>query len=187
MKPNQQQWQAIVTNDGAFDNSFCYAVKTTGIFCRPSCPSKLPNQDNVAIYQSTADAIKAGYRPCKRCRPLQSHAPSEIWLAEVNQIIDDTYNQDLNLQKLANMVHTSPSYLRHEYKHLAGLTPQQKINNVRLCAAQNLLLNSNESVTNIGFTVGITSTAYFIKQFRDRFGISPGQYRSTHTARVLQH
>jgi AraC family transcriptional regulator of adaptative response / methylphosphotriester-DNA alkyltransferase methyltransferase len=62
-------WDATVSCDKEYDGAFFYAVKTTGIFCRPSCKSRVPNKDNVSFFLNASEAQKAGYRPCKRCRP----------------------------------------------------------------------------------------------------------------------
>ena len=63
------KWKVVIENDNSFDECFFYAVKSTGIFCRPSCRSKPPLQNNVEFFHTSEEAVKAGYRPCKRCRP----------------------------------------------------------------------------------------------------------------------
>jgi len=69
MMENEIKWKAVIENDKSFDGYFFYAVKSTGIFCRPSCRSRPPLQNNVEFYDTSAEAINAGYRPCKRCLP----------------------------------------------------------------------------------------------------------------------
>ena len=64
-----QRWEALVQRNPQADGAFLYAVKTTGVYCRPGCSSRLPNQKNVTFFQTCADAEQAGFRPCKRCQP----------------------------------------------------------------------------------------------------------------------
>ncbi|WP_017185789.1 Ada metal-binding domain-containing protein [Alkalibacillus haloalkaliphilus] len=101
-------WEATTTCNSAYDGVFFYAVKTTGIFCRPSCKSRVPNRENISFYSNAANARKAGYRPCKRCRPdlksIITYDPLEIVIEETMQIIEEKYGQKILLDELASMV-----------------------------------------------------------------------------------
>ena len=76
--PVETMWQAVVSNDRTYDDQFVYGVKTTGIYCRPSCISRTPKQKNVEFYRLGTEAEVAGYRPCKRCRPDQPTHPHPL-------------------------------------------------------------------------------------------------------------
>ncbi|MEE8823979.1 bifunctional transcriptional activator/DNA repair enzyme AdaA [Lentilactobacillus sunkii] len=171
------EWTAIQNNDASYDNQFWYAVKSTHIFCRPSCPSRLPKRENITIYYDPNDAIEAGYRPCKRCRPLNQPVDNRTWVSEINTILENNYQQNLSLKELAYQAHGSQSYLRHVYKQETGMTPQQKLLEIRMSQAEIMLVNSDQAVAVIGRKVGFDNPAYFIQKFRQKFGKSPLQYR----------
>lgn len=177
MKPNDKQWQAIKKNDQQQDHRFWYGVKTTGIFCRPSCPSRLPKRKNVVIFNSPDDAIQAGFRPCKRCRPTEQLVSNQVWIKEINHVLQTHYQEKMTLERLADLVHGSPSYLRHAYKKLTGMTPQEKLTLVRIEAAQKALLQSDRSVNQIAVMIGINNPAHFIQVFKQYYGLTPLQYR----------
>ena len=103
-----ERWHAIVHNDSSFDDKFYYGVKTTGIFCRPSCKSRVPNIDNVKIFQNTEEALSENFRPCKRCKPNGLTLPNEDWVTQIEEYIDNHYSEPLTLENLADMCHGSP-------------------------------------------------------------------------------
>lgn len=177
MKPTDQQWQAIVNNDRHFDQLFWYGVTTTGIFCRPSCPSRLPKRQNVTVFNSLKEALAAGFRPCKRCQPTNRPVSKQTWVAEINCVLARHYSERLTTRRLAEQVHGSSSYLRHVYKELTGITPQQKLTAIRMARAKDLLQNTEQPISNIGRLVGIHNPAYFIRQFKAVSGETPLQYR----------
>ncbi|MGN1279463.1 MAG: bifunctional transcriptional activator/DNA repair enzyme AdaA [Limosilactobacillus sp.] len=175
--PADNQWQAIVNNAHQADGRFWYGVTTTRIFCKPSCPSRLPKRNHVVIFNSPRDAFRAGFRPCKRCRPLDQVVSNQVWIDEINHVLQTKYPQKLSLSELANLVHGDPSYLRHTYKKITGTTPQQKLTQIRLERAQKLLEGSTYSVSQVGAKVGIPNAAYFISLFKKQYGQTPLQYR----------
>lgn len=177
MRPTDRQWQAIQENDRQQDGQFWYGVKTTGIFCRPSCPSRVPKRQNVVIFTDPAEAQEAGFRPCKRCRPLEKMVSNQIWVQEINHVLNNHYAEKLTLERLATLVHGSPSYLRHVYKSLTGVTPQQQLTMIRLEKATQQLRGSSKSVAQIAFAVGINNAAYFTQMFKNTYKMTPLQYR----------
>lgn len=177
MQPTDSQWVAIKTNDRQSDHLFWYGVKTTGIFCRPSCPSRLPKRENVVVFTSPQEALTAGFRPCKRCRPTAQFVSNQVWVQEINHVLRSNYQEKLTLDRLASLVHGSPSYLRHVYKDLTGVTPQQELTAIRLTAAKQELLHSDRSIQQIASHVGLTNPAYFIQTFKKHYGITPLKYR----------
>ncbi|ARW09061.1 Bifunctional transcriptional activator/DNA repair enzyme AdaA [Bacillus atrophaeus] len=98
-----EKWNAIVNNDSSYDGEFYYAVKTTGIFCRPSCKSRVPNKENVRIFQTAEQALGEKFRPCKRCKPNGLRLPDEDWVTQIKEFIDCSYSESLTLDKLADM------------------------------------------------------------------------------------
>lgn len=173
----EEFWQAIIQSDAAFDDQFLYAVKTTGIFCRPSCKSRVPNRDNVRIFRSATEALRSDFRPCKRCKPTGDRLPDDEWVDQIRSYIHAHYKEKLTLEILAEMCHGSPYHLHRIFKRNAGMTPVQYIQDLRIKKAQNLLIHSARSVQDIAGAVGIWNTPYFITLFKKKTGYSPADYR----------
>ncbi|MGL6258856.1 DNA-3-methyladenine glycosylase 2 family protein [Vibrio sp. WXL210] len=169
--PNQKLYQqARLSRDRRFDGLFFVAVKTTGIFCRPICPANLPKEHNVEYFEHAAMALKAGYRPCKRCHP--DSAPTswrwlgtETTLQRAVQLIDQGYLQHNSLAALADKLGISDRYLRTLFTRYMGLSPKQYAQYQQLMFAKNLLHNSSLSITDIGLASGFNS----IRRFNDAF------------------
>lgn len=174
------EWAAIKNNDKTYDGIFWYAVKSTKIFCRPSCPSKMPNRQNITVYYDKNEPCQRGYRQCKRCQPLGEPVDNEEWIKTINNILETKYTQKLSLEDLGHLAHGSPSYLRHVYKKITGITPQHRLIELRLQAAKKELLQSNLAIKVIAEKVGIENVSYFIKKFRGKYGESPLHYRKSH-------
>ncbi|MGC8228143.1 bifunctional transcriptional activator/DNA repair enzyme AdaA [Pseudobacillus badius] len=170
-------WRAIIECDEAYDGVFFYGVQTTGIFCRPSCKSKAPNQENVRIFKNASAALKEQFRPCKRCKPDALLLPAEEWIGQIARWIDQHYSQTLTLSMLAEAFHGSPFYLQRLFKQLKGLSPAEYLQQVRLKQAMNQLEETEQSIALISSNVGFSSTPYFITLFKRTFGCTPSAYR----------
>lgn len=177
-----EQWQAIVTNDSSYDGEFWYAVRTTGIFCRPSCKSKAPKPQNVTIFADPNQALNAQYRPCKRCKPTGERLPDHDWIAIITQYIDQHYNESLTLDRLADIAHGSPYHLHRTFKKVMSITPVEYIQHQRIDRACQELINTDHSITTIGLNIGIPNTSYFVTLFKKKIGITPAQYRKQYDA-----
>lgn len=170
-------WKAVMENDAAYDNTFYYAVKTTGIFCRPSCKSRPPNKENVRIFKNAKLAQLENFRPCKRCKPDGLHLPDEEWIKQLTEWIDENYSAPLTLDVLAEACHGSPYHLQRTFKRIKGISPTEYIQHVRIAKAAQYLNITDESVTTIGAAVGYPNTAYFITLFKKRMTQTPAEYR----------
>ncbi|WCT54223.1 bifunctional transcriptional activator/DNA repair enzyme AdaA [Paenibacillus kyungheensis] len=177
-----EQWQAIVNNDSSYDGQFWYAVRTTGIFCRPSCKSKAPRPQNVTIFADPDQALIAQYRPCKRCKPTGERLPDQEWIAVITQYIDQHYTEPLTLHGLAEIGHGSPYHLHRTFKKVMNITPVEYIQRCRINQACQELITTNHSMTAIGLNIGIPNTSYFVTLFKKKIGITPAQYRKQHHA-----
>ena len=177
---SDEQWQAIINNDSSYDYIFIYAVKSTGIFCRPSCKSRLPNKANVRIFNNAQQALGQGFRSCKRCKPEGLQVPDEDWVVQIVDYIDSHYSQPLILKVLADMCHGSPYHLQRTFKRIKNITPVEYIQKVRITIAKDLLIASDNSIVEIGARVGLTNTPYFITLFKKKTGYTPLQYRKEH-------
>ncbi|MEK4057487.1 bifunctional transcriptional activator/DNA repair enzyme AdaA [Paenibacillus sp. FSL F4-0087] len=174
---DEKQWNAIIHNDSSYDGKFYYGVKTTGIFCRPSCKSKTPKYENVTIFNNPEEALAQHFRPCKRCKPTGERIPDQEWISVVTDYIEHHFAESLTLDILANVSHGSPYHLHRVFKRITGLTPVEYIQEKRVTQARKLLESTRLTVTDIGRQVGIANPAYFITVFRKHTGSTPANYR----------
>jgi AraC family transcriptional regulator, regulatory protein of adaptative response / methylphosphotriester-DNA alkyltransferase methyltransferase len=177
-------WQAIVHNDSSYADKFFYAVKTTGIFCRPSCKSRPPKIENVRIFKDVQQAISENFRPCKRCKPTGQRLPDEDWVAQITQFIETNYGDTLTLETLADMCHGSPYHLHRTFKRIKGITPVEYIRQTRISKAIKYLTTSDKTITEIASAVGISNTAYFITLFKKKTGHTPTDYRKLNSNKI---
>src|SRR5829696_4643952 len=122
MSVDDERWQAIRDRD---DATFLYGVRSTGIYCRPTCPSRRPRRENVVLFDSAADAAAAGFRPCKRCDP-SGPGPEQRrveLVAAACRLIEDSHEVP-NLSAVATTVGMSPFHFHRTFKAVIGLTPR---------------------------------------------------------------
>ncbi|WP_440109106.1 bifunctional transcriptional activator/DNA repair enzyme AdaA [Paenibacillus sp. QZ-Y1] len=174
---DEKYWKAIIENDVSYDGIFYYGVKTTGIFCRPSCKSKAPNVENVFIFSDVEEALTREFRPCKRCKPTGQRVPDQEWISVVTNYIEHHYGEPLTLDLLASVSHGSPYHLHRVFKRITGMTPVQYIQDKRITEAKRLLTGTQLHIAEVGRHVGISNPAYFISVFRKTTGRTPAIYR----------
>lgn len=172
-----ERWNAVIHNDPAYDGKFFYAVKSTGIFCRPSCKSRPPKIENIRLFDTAEQALAAHFRPCKRCKPTGERMPDDEWIQLVTEYIEQNYGANLTLKVLAEASHGSPYHLHRTFKRVTGLTPVEYTQQVRINKAKQLLLQSELEISKIGASVGMANTSYFITLFKRLTGLTPAQYR----------
>lgn len=180
-KISDEQWQAIMDNNSAYDDVFYYAVKSTGIFCRPSCKSRPPKRENVRIYKEAKEAIKDGFRSCKRCKPSGFCLPDEEWVTQITEYMGRHYDEQLTLENLADICHGSPYHLQKTFKRVLGISPVEYLQQIRITKAKELLTNTNKPLVEIGSTIGMHNIPYFITLFKKITGNTPNQYRKKET------
>jgi AraC family transcriptional regulator of adaptative response/methylated-DNA-[protein]-cysteine methyltransferase len=171
------RWRAVMRRDPASDGRFFYSVRTTGVFCRPSCAARQPNPKNVAFHASIADARAAGFRPCKRCRPdepplAERHAAT---VAKACRRIESG-DGPVRLGELAKAAGLSPHHLHRLFKAVTGLTPQDYARAHRAGKIRNQLTRSN-TVTDAIFHSGYQSSSPFYARSEEMLGMSPASYR----------
>ncbi|MFA0486075.1 AlkA N-terminal domain-containing protein [Vibrio sp. 10N.222.55.B11] len=179
---SEQCHLARYARDARFDGMFFTAVKTTGIFCRPICPATPPKEENVEYFSHQAKALKAGYRPCLRCRP--DSAPfSPAWkgvettFLRAMQLIDNGALNSGSIVDLATRLGISDRYLRTLFDNYIGVSPKQYSLYSRLMFAKQLLHTSSMSITDVGFASGFNSTRRFNDAFQKELQLSPSQIR----------
>ncbi len=167
----KKHYSVIINNDKSYDGLFYYGVKTTKIFCKPSCNSKNPKLENTVIFDTKNDAIKSGYRPCKRCRPdLFEFTPLKDLTVQVKKQID----KSLDIKKLD--VGLSISRVRELFREEYGITLKQYEKQVRIKRAKQLI-QENISVLKIADLLHYKSTSGFYSFFKKETGKTPIQYR----------
>lgn len=175
---NSEKWDAMVQCDNAYDNVFFYGVKTTGIFCRPSCKSKLPLQGNVMFFDKSADAVKYGLRPCKRCRPDLTQYKPMAESIEKAKLMMDTYYADRDVLALEmKQLGISQNYLTSLFRKQFGVSPVEYINKLRIEKSKELLHSTNINILHVALTCGCGSLSTFYEIFKKQVGVTPPKYR----------
>ena len=164
-------WQAIIDRDRTQDGRFVFGVRTTGIYCRPSCPARRPNPENVAFFASPDLAQANGFRPCRRCKP---DGAARDPVAMAHHAIETAESAPLTLDQLADLVELSPSHLQRRFKARYGMSPrafQQIVRDHRFRVA----LKRNETVSRATYDAGFGSSSRVYEQAGVRFGMTPGR------------
>ena len=175
-----EKWVAVISCNADYDGSFYYAVITTGIFCKPSCKSKTPNRRNVQFFDSADEALRSGFRSCKRCCPDQDGMacnPAALIVIEAQEYIRLQYRTRLTLDDLAARVGVSPYHFNRIFKEKTGITPRRYLEKIRLEEACRLLSATSLSVTEIGYRVGFQSLSGFYAAFQRQLRITPTSIR----------
>ena len=177
---DDKKWEAVTSNNKEADGQFFYAVKSTGIFCRPSCRSRVPNKKNVLYFDSREAAITAGFRPCKRCRPdLDEYKPIEEIAIEIKKILDSSFLDKQLMDDKLNSIGMSRQRMSQIFKQYFNKTITQYSNTLKLEAAKEMLDNSDQSVIDIAYSLGFESLSAFFTFFRKNTDMTPGEYRET--------
>ena len=172
------RWAQIVARDRAADGSFWYSVATTGIYCRPSCPSRTANPRNVRFHDSPADAEAAGFRACKRCKPGQRFAATQYveTVALACRTIERA-DEVPPLAKLAEAAGLSPGYFHRVFKALTGVTPKDYAAAHRAERVRDELGRSS-TVTQAIYDAGFNSNGRFYEKAGEMLGMTPTAYRA---------
>lgn len=175
---DNEKWQAVVNCDKSYDSSFFYGVRTTGIFCRPSCRAKTPAQANVVYFDNAEDAAAAGFRPCKRCCPDRVDFEPDAELAnKAKDMLYKSCDSPVELRRISTQLGVSMNHLERLFRKHIGLTPTQYITGVRVDKALELLGKPDGKILEIAYTSGFKSLSYFYKCFKEQTGYTPEEYR----------
>jgi len=172
------RWAAVLARDPAADGTFFYSVRTTGVYCRPSCASRSARPENVEFHLTAAAAERAGFRPCKRCRPDQAAAPGSqaSLVADLCRLIESA-EQAPSLHQLAERAGLSPWHLHRVFKAAVGLTPKAYAAAHRARRVREEL-GRGESVTEAIFDAGYNSSGRFYAVSDQILGMTPGRFRA---------
>lgn len=177
----RKAWDAVVARDAGVDGRFVYAVSSTRIYCRPTCPSRRPNPRNVHFYSCAADAERAGYRACKRCRPDLANfvTRTSAAIAKVKSSIETAVAggeiDHLRLGSLAERAKLSPFHLQREFKKAVGVSPREYAERIRT-ERMKRRLRSGDTVMRATFEAGFNSASRGYASANAGMGMSPARY-----------
>ena len=171
------RWAAVTGRDRSSDGSFVYSVRTTGVYCRPSCASRTPRPENVRFHADPAAAELAGFRACKRCRPQKTATldPQAATIAELCRLIERA-EREPSLAELARIAGLSPSHLHRVFKAITGLTPKAyaQAHRAQRVRAQ---LDRASSITAAIYDAGYSSNGRFYEDSERVLGMTPTSFR----------
>jgi AraC family transcriptional regulator, regulatory protein of adaptative response / methylated-DNA-[protein]-cysteine methyltransferase len=168
-------WQATLHRDTHADGSFFFAVRSTQIYCRPSCPARRPLRQNTIFFRTTQDAEKQGFRPCRRCRPKQQDSAIAL-VQRVAALLANSEEDTLRLGPLAKQVDSSPPQLRRAFRRATGLSPKEFEQAFRLARFKKMLRDGS-SVTDALYACGYGSSSRLYEKANAQLGMTPASYR----------
>lgn len=172
------RWMAVLTRDPAADGQFVYGVRTTGIYCRPSCPSRAARPQNVALYATCDDAEAAGMRACLRCRPRgASSSEAQAALVEAACRTIETADEAPSLDALAEGAGVSPFHFHRVFKAATGLTPKAYADAHRAKRVRAELAGGTANVTEAIYGAGFNSAGRFYAAADEMLGMTPNAFR----------
>jgi AraC family transcriptional regulator, regulatory protein of adaptative response / methylated-DNA-[protein]-cysteine methyltransferase len=181
------RWQAVLARETSHDGSFVFAVSSTGIFCRPSCPSKRPRRENVTFYNNPLQAEGAGYRACLRCRPKAIDGnPQSGLVRAISRYIEQHIEDRLTLALLAKEFRLSPFHLQRTFKSVLGVSPKAYIDACRLRQVKQNL-QAGHDVTTALYAAGYGSSSRLYERTAAQLGMTPEKYRRGAIASVIRY
>jgi AraC family transcriptional regulator of adaptative response/methylated-DNA-[protein]-cysteine methyltransferase len=175
---DNDRWMAVVRRDRHADGIFYFSVRTTGVYCRPSCPARLARQENVRFHLTGDDAVRAGFRPCKRCRPDEPPLAEQQAAAVAKACRLITTSEELpNLETLAKVAGMSRFYFHRLFKTITGVTPKAYAAARRAERVREELSRSG-TVTEAIFGAGFNSSGRFYAKSSELLGMTPSDFRA---------
>ena len=176
---NDPRWRAILTRDGRHDGRFVFGVRSTGIYCRPSCPARNPDRKQVVFFPDATAAEVAGFRACLRCKPRDAAPnPHAALVRRVCAHIEERAAEErITLEALAKVARLSPHHLQRTFTRATGISPRQYADAVRLNALKERL-RRKEPVTMAMTEAGYGSSSRLYERSPEALGMTPGDYRA---------
>ena len=174
---NNDQWQAVLARDFNSDGKFVFAVSSTGIYCRPSCPSRRPRRENVSFFRTPDAAEKSGYRACLRCRPKAIGPNRQIEMVKaICRYIEQHLDEPITLARLGSEFRQSPFHLQRSFKAALGISPREYADSCRLNQLK-ANLQAGHSVTRAMYDAGYSSSSRLYERTASQLGMTPDKYR----------
>ena len=184
--PETQQWQAVMDRDSSQDGKFIFAVSSTGVYCRPSCPARRPRRENVAFFNKPEEAEKAGYRACLRCRPKAVGNLQSAMIKAICRYIERHLDEPITLAQLGREFHQSPFHLQRTFKSTLGITPRAYADSCRMDQLKENL-RAGHSVTRAMYDAGYGSSSRLYERTASQLGMTPDKYRRGAVAAIIRY
>ena len=187
-RPKEDQcWDAVVARDPGLDGMFVFAVSTTGVYCRPSCPARRPRRQNVTFFSTAAQAEKAGFRACLRCKPrsVSGHPQSDL-AKEICRYIEQHLDEAITLERLGKAFRRSPFHLQRRFKAALGITPREYADSCRLRLLKRNL-QAGDNVTRAMYDAGYGSSSRLYEKTASQLGMTPDKYRRGAIAAAIRY
>ncbi|HXM46216.1 MAG TPA: bifunctional transcriptional activator/DNA repair enzyme AdaA, partial [Pyrinomonadaceae bacterium] len=174
---NPELWNAVLARDASRDGSFVFAVRSTGIYCRPSCPARRPRRAQVRFFQVPEAAEQAGFRACRRCHPrrVQADDPQVELVRRICHAIDEHDQEPVTLNALSTETGVSPHHLQRTFKSVMGITPRQYAEARRLNQFKSKV-KEGSSVTEAMYDAGYGSSRGLYEKSSAQLGMTPATY-----------
>jgi AraC family transcriptional regulator of adaptative response/methylated-DNA-[protein]-cysteine methyltransferase len=176
MSSNSERVQAVLERDTLYDGVFVYGVKSTGIYCRPSCGSRKPTPENIELFDTPAEAEASGFRACLRCNPAEYLSPNEVFVERITSYIAAHIDEKHTLQSLADTFDVSKYHLQRTFTSVIGVSPRQYIEAKRLELFKNHIKNG-EKVDKAMYGSGFSSRSRLYEKVPEKLGMTPTEYR----------
>ncbi len=169
------QWDAVLRRDRRADGEFFFGVRSTGVYCRPSCPARRPRKENAVFFRTPADAENAGFRACRRCRPAELSAATELagkaarWMAQMEV-------EELSVSRVAGQFGVSSAKLRRAFQQATGLSPKEFLAALRMEQFRKAL-RSGQKPAEALYACGFGSPSRIYEKSDAHLGMTPGTYR----------
>jgi AraC family transcriptional regulator, regulatory protein of adaptative response / methylated-DNA-[protein]-cysteine methyltransferase len=183
----EQRWDAVIARDSAHDGEFVFAVASTGVYCRPSCPARRPRRENVTFFLRPEQAEKAGFRACLRCKPQSlSGNPQSDLAKQICRHIEQHLDEPITLQQLGKVFRQSPFHLQRRFKAALGITPREYADSCRLRLLKRNL-QAGDNVTRAMYDAGYGSSSRLYEKTASQLGMTPDKYRRGAVAAAIRY
>src|SRR5712675_2346565 len=169
-------WRATITRDARADGTFVLAVRSTHIYCRPSCPARRPLRRNVVFFHTGAEAEKQGFRPCRRCRPNEVAGPVALVERAARELAKFGEDEGVRFAALAARLNTTPGTLRRAFQQVTGLRPRDLAAALRVARFKKML-RAGKGIADALYETGYGSTSRVYESSNAQLGMTPATYR----------
>ena len=184
---DNRRWDSVVARDTAHDGEFVFAVSSTGVYCRPSCPARRPRRENVKFFSRPDQAEQAGFRACLRCRPrLISGNPQSDFAKEICRYIEQHLDGPITLGRLSKAFRQSAFHLQRRFKAALGITPREYADSCRLRRLKRNL-QAGDNVTRAMYDAGYGSSSRLYEKTSSQLGMTPDKYRRGAIAATIRY
>ena len=173
---DDSRWQAVLDRDAASDGSFVFAVSSTGVYCRPTCPSRRPRRENVSFFSNPEQAEHAGFRACLRCRPRSRGSAQTELVKAICRYLEQHLDEPVTLPRLGREFRLSPFHLQRTFKAELGVTPRAYVDSCRMNQFKSHL-RAGHSVTRAMYDAGYSSSSRLYERTSTQLGMTPDTYR----------